>query len=113
LSNACSVWSSWYVVTPCGVVLPIWARIESRTARALALLMVTLPLSMMWPPPADAIHSSVLQVSPSYAFPWKTKPAKFGFELRSPAWIFLAIAKRADQVFGGPLYPYFRNRSVR
>ena len=64
-SNACSVWSSWYEVTPRGVVLPIWARIASRIVRAFALLMVALPPEMSVPPPAEAIHSSALQVSPS------------------------------------------------
>src|SRR5436305_1530103 len=73
-SKACSVWSSWYVVTPRGVILPISLRIASRTVFAFELLIVALPLSMKWPPPADAIHSSALQVRPSYELPWKTNP---------------------------------------
>ena len=85
------------------MVLPIWARIASRIVDRLGLLIVALPLSIMWPPPADAIHSSALQVRPSYELPWKTKPAKFGFDFCSPSWIFFAILKRSAQVFGGAL----------
>src|SRR5262245_29874846 len=99
--NAVCVSPSVYEVTLRGVVTPMFLRNRSRTAAAFGLLIVALPLSMNWPPPEEASHSSASHVRPSYALPWNTKPEKFGFEDCSPAWIFLDIAKSCDQVVGG------------
>ena len=65
LTNAVCASPSWYEVTPRGVVTPMFARNRSRIAAAFGLLIVTLPLSMNWPPPEEASHSSASQVSPS------------------------------------------------
>jgi len=46
-------------VTPRGVTLPISPAIVSRIARAFGLSIVTLPLSMMWPPPGEPVASHV------------------------------------------------------
>ena len=65
LSNAFSDFSSWYVVTPRGVMLPTQLRCRFRIATARGLLIVTLPPSMNCPPPLEASHSSESQVRPS------------------------------------------------
>src|SRR5256714_14867911 len=64
-SKAFRASSSWYEVTPRGVMLPTQPRTVFRIEIAFALLIVTLPLSMMLPPPLEAIHSRASQVRPS------------------------------------------------
>src|SRR5437763_5722351 len=61
--------SSSNEVTPRGVILPTCWRIASRIWAAVLLLIVTLPLSMKWPPPVEATHSSASQVRPSSQLP--------------------------------------------
>ncbi len=43
-----------------------------RIAAPFGLSIVTLPLSMNPPAPADSYHSRASQVRPSYELPWKT-----------------------------------------
>ena len=64
-SNAFRASSSWYEVTPRGVMFPIQPRTVFRMLIAFELSIVTLPLSMKLPPPLEAIHSRESQVRPS------------------------------------------------
>src|SRR4051812_3498728 len=95
--------SSPYEVTPRGEIVPTQLRNRLSTPAAFALLIDALPPSTKWPPPTEATHSRASQVRPSYELPWYTKPAKFGLDARSPAWIFFAIVPSWLQVFGGVL----------
>src|SRR5690349_6802160 len=69
-ANALRAPSSSYDVTPRGEMLPTQPRNMFRVAIAFGLLIDALPLSMKWPPPDDASHSSESHVRPSYALPW-------------------------------------------
>src|ERR1700737_1207619 len=86
-----------------GAVLLIHEPASLIAAPPFGFLMVTLPLpSTMVPPPKLSTHSSPLQVSPSYARPWKTMPHILSLPaLRSPSCTIFADSVRSCQVVGG------------
>src|SRR5215207_510174 len=65
LANALRASSSWYDVTPRGVMVPTQLRWRFSIATAFGLSIVASPPSMRFSPPDEASHSSALQVSPS------------------------------------------------
>src|SRR5437762_13707283 len=94
-------------------MVPIQPLTVFRIAAAWGLFTVTLfvLVSTIVPPPLDAIHSRASHVSPSYALPWKTKPAKVGLAAFSPSRIFCACICNSSQVRGALAKPYFCSRS--